>query len=92
MSKGVHTPLPVPLHWADRIKQDQDRDMALGINEPLPVDTPTSWCARMVIVPKANGEQRRTVEFKTLNNASKRQTHHHIFYPLKYRLIPKIST
>ena len=29
----------------------------------------------MVIVPKTNGEPRRTVDFKALNNASKRQTH-----------------
>ena len=47
-----------------------------GIIEPVPINTPTSWCTRMLIVPKSSGEPRRTVDFKALNDASVRQTHH----------------
>ena len=73
---AVHRPVPVPLHWQEKVKADLDRDVALGIIEPVPLNTPTSWCSRMVIVPKSNGEPRRTVDFKALNEASVRQTHH----------------
>ena len=73
---AVHTPIPVPLHWTDKVKQDLDRDVALGIIKPVPLNTPTTWCARMVVVPKHDGTPRRTVDFKALNNASMRQTHH----------------
>lgn len=47
---AVHT--PVPRHWKKRVKQDLDRDVALGIIEPVPVGTPITWYARMVVVPK----------------------------------------
>ena len=48
----------------------------MGIIEKVPVNTPTTWLSRMVCVPKHNGEPRRTVDFKDLNDASDRQTHH----------------
>ena len=50
-----------------------ERDVALG---KVPLNTPTTWCARMVVVPKHDGSPRRTVNFKALNDASVRQTHH----------------
>ena len=48
----------------------------MGIIEKVPVNTHTHWLSRMVCVPKQNGEPRRTVDFKDLNKASKRQTEH----------------
>ena len=73
---AAHTPIQVPAHWTAQVKADLDRDVALGIIEPVPLNTVTTWCARMVVVPKQDGSPRRTVDFKALNDASKRQTHH----------------
>ena len=47
-----------------------------GIIKPVPVNTPVTWCSRMVLVPKHNGEPGRTVDMQALNRASVRQTHH----------------
>ena len=73
---AVHTPIPVPHHWKQQIKDDLDRDVRLGIIEPVPQGTTVEWCARMVVAPKKNGEPRRTVDLQKLNNATKRETHH----------------
>lgn len=73
---AVHTPIPVPLHWRDAVKADLDRDVALGVIEPVPIGTPTTWCSRAVYVAKKDGAPRRTVDFQALNAASTRQTHH----------------
>ena len=73
---AVHTPVPVPLHWEEKVHKDLMRDVALGVIEPVPVNTPVTWCSRMVVVPKHNGEPRRTVDMQALNRASVRQTHH----------------
>ena len=59
----------------EKVKEDLDQDVHLGIIEPIPINTPTSWCSRMVIFPKSSGEPRRTVDFKALNDASVRKTH-----------------
>ena len=73
---AVHTPVPVPLHWEAKVNRDLMRDIALGVIEPVPVNTPVTWCLRMVVVPKHNGKPRRTVDMQSLNRASVRQTHH----------------
>ena len=72
----AHTPIQVPTHWTEQVKADLDRDVSLGIIEPVPLNTPSKWCARMVVVPKHDGSPRRTVDFRALNSASRRQTHH----------------
>ena len=59
-----------------KVKEDLDKDVHIGIIEPVLINTPTCWCSRMVIVPKSSGELRRMVDFKALNDASVRQTHH----------------
>merc|ERR1712020_846950 len=68
--------VPVPRHWEDKVLKDLQRDVALGVIEPVPLNTPVTWCARMIVVPKHNGEPRRTVDLQALNKASVRQTHH----------------
>ena len=74
--RAVHTPIPVPHHWKKRVKQDIDRDVRLGIIEPVPNGTPTEWCSRMVVAAKKDGSPRRTVDLQELNKATLRETHH----------------
>ena len=73
---AVHSPIPVPIHWREQVEADLERDVALGVIEPVPTNTPSTWISRMVLVPKHDGSPRRTVDFKALNDASVRQTHH----------------
>ena len=67
---AFHTPIKVLLHLSEQAKRDLDRDISLGIIEPVPINTPTTWCARMVVVAKHDGSPRRTVDFIALNSAS----------------------
>ena len=39
------------------------------------IDTPTNWCAGMVIVPKHNGRVRICVDLTKLNESVKRSRH-----------------
>ena len=71
-----HSPIPVPLHWHKKVKAGLDRDEAIGVIEKVPAGTPTTWCHRMVVVPKKDNSPRRTVNFQPLNQYSSRQTHH----------------
>ena len=71
-----HSPIPVPLHWHKKVKAGLDRDVAIGVLEKVPAGTPTTWCHKMVCVPKKDGSPRRTVNFVPLNQFSFRQTHH----------------
>ena len=71
-----HTPIPIPLHWHKKVKAGLDRDEAIGVIERVPSGTPTTWCHRMVVVPKKDNSPRRTVNFQPLNQYSSRQTHH----------------
>ena len=48
----------------------------IGVIEHVPVNTPTSWCSRMVITPKHDGTPRRVVDFQSVNSHCQRQTHH----------------
>lgn len=71
-----HSPIPVPLHWHKKVKAGLDRDVAIGVLQKVPAGTPTTWCHKMVCVPKKDGSPRRTVNFVPLNQFSFRQTHH----------------
>ena len=67
MQKGVkpiasHSPIPVPLHWHKKVKAGLDRDEAIGVIERVPAGTPTTWCHRMVVVPKKENSQLSTTE------------------------------
>ena len=37
-----HTPVLVPLHWQDQVKAGRDRDVGLGVIEPVPVGEPVT--------------------------------------------------
>ena len=72
-----HTPIPVAHHWKKEVKEGLDRDVRLGVIEEVPAGTPTTWCARMVVAPKAKtGKPRRTVDLQAVNKVSLRETHH----------------
>ena len=71
-----HSPIPVPLHWQDAVKASLDRDVRLGVLEPVPIGEPVTWCHRMVICAKQNGTPRRTIDFQPLNIHATRETHH----------------
>ena len=37
---AANTPIQVPLHWKEQVKSDQDRDVALGVLEEVPINHP----------------------------------------------------
>ena len=81
MKEGVrpltsHLQIPIPLNWQAKVKAGLDRDEAIGVIEKVPQGTPTTWCYRMLVVPKKDDSPRRTVNFQPLNQNSSRQTHH----------------
>ena len=39
-----HKAIPVPLHWMEKVKADIDRDVQLGVIEPVPIGDPGTWC------------------------------------------------
>ena len=86
---AVHTPIPVPLHWQEEVKAGLDRDVRLGVLEPVPVGEPVTWCHRMVICRKKSGKLRRTVDMQSLNVHSTRETHHTLSPFHQATLIPK---
>ncbi len=71
-----HSPIPVPIHWQDEVKAGLDRDVRLGVIEPVPVGEPVTWCHHMVICAKKNGSLRHTIDFQPLNAHATRETHH----------------
>ena len=73
-----HKLVPIPIHWREKVKADIDRDVALGVLQKVPDNTPVKCLFRMVITAKANGEPRRTIDFQPLNKRTPRQT-----YPLE---------
>ena len=59
-----HKAIPVPLHWQTEVKAALDRDVQLGVIEPVPVGEPVTWCHRMVVVSKKSGSPRRCVDLQ----------------------------
>ena len=49
--QAVHKAVPVLIHWHEEVRQELERDCALGILEKMEVNTPAEWCCRMVCVP-----------------------------------------
>ena len=88
MPVAHHTPVPVPIHWQERVKADIEHDVALGVLEPVPVGEPVTWCHRMVVCTKKNDQPRRTVDFQPLNNYATRETHHTQSLFLQARAVP----
>lgn len=73
---AVHSPIPVPHHEKDTVKAMLDLYVEKGIITPVPHNTPTVWCALMVLGRKKDGTPRITVDFQHLNKQCFRETHH----------------
>ena len=84
---AVHQPIPVPHHWREQVLAGLDRDCNLGVIEPVPTGTPTTWCSRMVVTPKHDGSPRRTVDLQALNRVAYRETHH---TPSPFNLVSQV--
>ncbi len=64
----------VPKNMEDKVKAQIDEDVRMGIIKPVEKNRPDRWISRMVVTRKANGEPRRTIDFRQLNKAALRQT------------------
>ena len=53
---AIHRPSTIPAHWVKKVREDLEQDVALGVLEKVPSNTPTTWCSRMHIVGKKTGE------------------------------------
>ena len=74
--KPAYWPATVAEHWADAVKNSIDKDVEKGILLKVPLNEPTTWCARMVVVRKKDGRPRRTVDFQQLNAHCLREPNH----------------
>ena len=74
--KAIHKPATVPAHWMKQVRLDLERDIALGVLERVPSNTPTTWCSRMHVVGKKTGEPRRVVDLRSVNESTLRQIHY----------------
>ena len=73
---AVHKPALVPIHWQEKVYNDLERDVKIGVLEKVSPNTPVTWCSRMVVTAKSDGSPRRTVDLQPQNRHSVRQTHH----------------
>ena len=72
---AVHKASTIPAHWVEQVRQELEQDIKLGVLERVPSNTPTTWCSRMHVVSKKNGNPRRVVDLRAVNLATSRQTH-----------------
>ena len=52
---ACHKVQPIPIHWQEKVPKDLLRDVAIGVLEKVPKNTPTTWLSRMVVTAKSNG-------------------------------------
>ena len=48
-SVAHHTPIPVPLHWREAVKEGLDQDVRFCVLEQVPIGDPVTWCHRMFV-------------------------------------------
>ena len=72
---AVHRASLVPVHRMAQVKANLNRDVALGVLEKVPENTPVMWQSWMHVVPKKDGTCRLTVDLRPLNEATFHQTH-----------------
>ena len=70
---AIHTPRKVPLPLRQKVQDELARMESLGVISK--VDSPTPWCAGMVVVPKKDKAVRICVDLKPLNTSVLRETH-----------------
>ena len=73
-----YTPIPVPIHWYHTVKADLERDVQLGVNKPVPIEEPMTWCHCMVVCAKtATQEKQLTFSHLTYMLPERHTTHNH---------------
>ena len=72
--RAYHTAAPIPVHWREKMHNNLFRDEALGVIERVPYVEPATWCHRMVVMCKHNGNPHRTVDLSPLNKFFKQKT------------------
>lgn len=70
---SLSTPLRIPIPLMEKIKEELDSMITLGVIES--VDEPTDWCSAMVVVTKSNRSYRICVDFTELNKYVERERH-----------------
>ena len=70
---SLFTPRRVPLPLQGKVKEELDKMETMGVISK--VDTPTPWCAGMVVAPKKSGAVRICVDLKPLNKSVLREVH-----------------
>ena len=70
-SQNVPRRVPVPL--LGKVEAELEKMVKLDVIEQ--VDTPTDWCAPLVVVPKPNGNVRLCVDLTKLNKSVKREVY-----------------
>ena len=86
---AVHKPSTIPVHWIDKIRDDLERDIQLGVIERVPSNTPTTWCSRMHVVSKKDGEPRKVVDLRAVNSATKADSCYRASLPPSEQCPPK---
>ena len=71
----LHTPISIPYHWKQEIKESLDDDVQKGIIEPLPIGKSVEWFSHMILVTK-KGKPRHTIDPQKLNAHCYRKIHH----------------
>ena len=70
---ALTVPRKVPMPLFAETKDEIDRMLKNGVISP--VDSPTDWCAPMVVTPKPNGKVRVCVDLTKLNEYVQRENH-----------------
>lgn len=50
---AIHQPATVPAHRLEQVRLELEQDIALGVIERFPYNTPTTWCSRMHVTTDA---------------------------------------
>ena len=72
----VHKPVPVPLHFRDKVNAMIESEVKRGVLKKIGPGVPTTWCTKLVITAKKDGRPRMTVDLSGLTKAGTRETHH----------------
>ena len=70
---ALTTPRRVPIPLMSSVKAELENMEGLGVISRI--DTPTDWCAGMVVVPKSNNRVRICVDLTKLNESVRRERH-----------------